>query len=148
MKPARILLWAFAAALPVSASGAWGQDSPADRMIMLDGRCDYAGAPAPAPHELRLDCKSAVLMPGREGDVLVQFVTGNDTAYGFAGPVSGDVLTVRRIYLTGKAIPATGGHCKLFFGQEEIKGLTCVARAADATYVANFHAAATHPDGG
>jgi hypothetical protein len=136
----------FVAALGARTSGAPDEQGQAGGMIMLDGRCDYASAPPATARQQRLDCKSAVLMPGRDPtDVLVQFVTGTDGVYGFSGPVSGDLLTIKRIYLPGpKVIPAEGGHCKIFFRNKEISGLSCVGDAPDAVYVANFLASAVH----
>jgi hypothetical protein len=141
----KLVIASLLAALGVPASAAPQSDSDPE-LIMLDGRCDYASAPAPTAREHRLDCKAATLTPGRDpAGMLVQFVTRTDEVYGFAGQVSGNLLTIARIYLPGsQVVPANGGHCKIFFRKEEISGLSCVGDASDATYVANFLVSAVH----
>lgn len=114
-------------------------DAQAGDPLILKGICSYP-ADAPKPGETRYDCTRLVLAQGRDdADVLAQFGGVDGTPVGFAGPVEGDIMTVRRIYPSpGKMIPATGGRCKLFTADDAIVGLACVGRAGTRTFVANF----------
>lgn len=115
--------------------------------VVLKGACRYPrelGTPRRSEH--RIKCSTVVLSAGRNDmDVLVQFTGGGSTSpVGIAGEVEGDTLTIKRLYLApGKVTPATGGHCRIFYRDDEISGISCVGRLGSSSYVANFEAFAS-----
>lgn len=110
--------------------------------VLLKGACSYP-ATKPNPAEVRHDCSMVALTQGREADdVLIQFGGHGEDLLAFAGPVSGETMTIKRIYPSpGKVVTATGGHCRIFYDGGEIAGLSCIGRTADRTDVANFRVA-------
>lgn len=107
--------------------------------VLLKGACFYSAA-KPIAGEVRHACSMVALTQGREADdVLVQFGGDGADLIAFAGPVSGETLTIERIYpKPGTVVAATGGHCRIFYDRDEIAGVTCVGRTPGRADVANF----------
>lgn len=109
--------------------------------IQSSGRC--LAYPSAQHRDHIVQCTGVIITDGRNSDdVLVQFGgLGDGNVIGFAGPVSGHSMIIKRIYAKpGHVIPASRGRCNIYYNREVLAGISCVGSTASERYLANFRA--------
>ena len=105
--------------------------------LELNGRCQYPDAMARYSQEaLLISCTTLVIDRSKSTFDFRQRSWGS--MFSLAGAISGDRMTVTRVYPRHRSSAEATGTCDILYSDGTISGVSCLARAGSKTYVANF----------
>lgn len=107
--------------------------------LALSGHCDYpARLPAPVVGEVRALCDGVTIRDGDAGTV-IEFAHKSTTQWmRFSGALDGRRMIVRSAGSTRVAERPAHGSCTLFYKEDRVSAVSCVAQAGARSFVANF----------
>ena len=105
--------------------------------IELSGRCQYPEAMARYSQEASLIACNRLVIDRAESTFDFGQRSWGSTLR-LAGEISGDRMTVTRVYPRHRDSADATGTCDILYRDGTISGVSCLARAGSKTYVANF----------
>jgi hypothetical protein len=107
--------------------------------LSLDGRCNYSVALGPAlVGETRALCNHVEVRDSGP-DAVIEFTHQSTTArIRFMGTLDGHRMTVRSLATVALGERAAHGSCNIFYKEERVSAVSCVAQAGARSFVANF----------
>jgi hypothetical protein len=107
--------------------------------VELSGRCQYSDAIARFSQEASLILCDSLVIDRAEATAAFDF---RQRSWGsmvrFAGQISGDRMTITRVYPRHRSSAEATGTCDILYRDGTTSAVSCLARAGSKTYVANF----------